>query len=259
MDMQSPQGLRLALELLEGAGIAAPSAWRRLAEEVRYHRRDLNWLDAALVTWRETPPPPLNRGRQRDRWIALLAETFGQWLDVWAQFLRGPYTEFMRRREPAMVANTLAQLDRFSPDTRAALWAHNGHVSLHPGSLGSGLRLRLGTAYQTVGFAFGAGTVNAGTQQPGDPNPDWKLRPVAMAPAPAGSMEHLLDQLDLDCCAASPAEIAALQQPMPFRQMGAVLFNEGRENFAEQCVPADLFDLVVYFRKAHPSCLLVQT
>ncbi len=262
MDMQSPKGLPLALQLLDEAGIAAPAEWRRLAAEVGEHQRNLGWLEAALATWRATASPPLDPTDPQQRWIALLAATFGQWLETWPCWLRHDSSQYHDMRNRSMAENTLAQLDRLGSPTKAVIWAHNFHVWLGPGNVGVHLRTRLGPAYQVVGFAFGRGEVNAGsskvnaeTQLPEGPL-DWTLRPHITDPPPPESMEHLLDQLDLECYAVSPAEVASLRRPLWAREIGAVVVENLDQFSHDQPAPADVYDLLVYFRQVRPSRLL---
>jgi erythromycin esterase-like protein len=159
-----------------------------------------------------------------------------------------------------MAANALAQLDRVGPETKAVIWAHNAHISLQPPMDGSHLRARLGPAYRALGFALGHGHFNAGgvpvDAETGRAGPfDWTLRPHPAQPPPPGSLEHLLDQLDLDRYAVETALVEALDQELPVRGIGAVVA-EGPVQFSDRAVPATMYDLLVYFRTATPSHLL---
>jgi erythromycin esterase len=266
MDMQSPAGLPLALRLLGEVGTAAPAVWRRLAAEADERKRDLPWLEAALATWQETAPPPLDRSDPHQRWIALLARTFGQWLEVWPYWLtKEPPWRYYELRDRCMAENTLAQSDRLRPGGRAAIWAHNFHVWLGPAKVGCHLRADLGPAYRSVGFAFGRGQINAGsskvnaeTKAPEGPF-DWTLRPQTTESPAAGSMEDALDQLDLDAYAIAPADIEAFRQPLRMREIGAAVVENLSQFTQNQVVPADVFDLLVYFREVQPSRLLGTT
>jgi erythromycin esterase len=250
---QSRRGLLLALRLLDDAGIAAPAEWRRLAEESAGRLRDLPWVEAALATWRTTAPAPLDTNSPSGRWIALLAGTFPQWLEVWSG--RVPAEQRWQLGDRHMAENTLAQLDRFGPDTKTVLWAHNHHLWLESWRAGSHLRARFGPDYQVAYVAFGRGAYNASSQSAGGPG-DW--RPHPCPPPPPGSMEHLLDQLDLDCYAIVPTAVPALRAEQPVRHARMVAV-EGADQFYLRCVPAERFDLLVYFREAHPSRMLVQS
>lgn len=252
MDMQSPAGLPMALRLLDEAGIGAPAAWRRLAEEVGAHGDDVVWLEGALATWHAAAPPLLDRSDPHHRWIALLADNARQWWEFHACRARGDWRRGDALRDPWMARNALAHLERLGPGTSAALWAHNTHVWLAPNRVGGHLRAQLGVAYRCVGFAFGRGAFRAGTLEPGK-DPDWTPRRHTAAPPPPGSMEHLLDQLDLPCYAVEPAAVAALRREQPIRHVGTAVV-DGPGQFAQRrCVPADVYDLLVYFREIRPA------
>jgi hypothetical protein len=236
--------LLLALRLLDEAGIAAPAAWRRLLEEAAPGRlRDLPWVEAALAAWRATPP--LDGAHPHLRWVALLAETFPQALEVWSG--RAPPEESWALQDRYLAENALAQLERFGPGAGAALLAHNLHVWLEPWRAGGLLRGRLGTAYRAVCATFGRGWYNA---HAGSRSGEW--RPHPCPPPPPGSMEHLLDQLDLGCYALEPSRVPALRRELAVRNARMVAV-EGADQFQVRCVPAERFDLVVYFSEAHPS------
>lgn len=263
MDMFSPAGLTLALALLDEAGIPAPEMWRQLAAEARPLRAPDPWHETALALWRVAAPPPIDPLDELDehaRWIALLTATFRQWLE-YGVLARDPEGKPWELRDRCMAENALAQLARFGPETKAVIWAHNGHVNLEPPGTGSHLRTRLGAAYRSVCCAFGrgsfnagGGTVNAETKLP-EGNVDWTLRPHAAEPPPDGSLEHVLDRLRLPCYAVEPARVEALQGKLPIRNVGVPVF-AGLGQFSHACVPADVFDLLVYFREATPSRLL---
>jgi erythromycin esterase-like protein len=160
-----------------------------------------------------------------------------------------------------MAENALAQLDRLGPASRGTLWAHNLHVWLEPARIGSHLRANLGPAYRCVCFLFGRGRYNAGAgkinpeTRLAEPGFDWTLRPRVAELPPPGSIEHLLDRLDPDCFAVEPDTVGLLRHEAPFRCGGGVIF-EGEGQFSCRCVPADVFDLLVYFRTVQPSRLL---
>lgn len=263
MDMQSPAGLALALQLLDDADMRAPAVWRRLAAEVGDRQRDLAWLEASLAIWRATAPPPFDRSDPHQHWIALLADTFGQWLETWACWVRSerdPRSRLLRDRY--MAENALAQLERVGPGSAAVTWAHNDHVCYQPLMVGSHLQASLGSAYRSVCFAFGRGSFNAGsmmvnadTGQPG--RVDWTLRPHPAQPLTPDSMEGVLGQLDLDCYAIPAAAVPAFRQGHHVRSVGAALADSQNQFPAfAACVPADVYDLVVYFREVQPSRLL---
>jgi erythromycin esterase len=246
------RGLPLALRLLDagGGGATATPAWRRLAAEAeagRYARlRDRDWVTAALAAWHAVPAR-IDVSDERGRWIALLAATFPQWLEVWSGRL--PADQRWQACDRYLAETALAQLGRLGPARKAVLWAHNHHLWLEPGRAGRHLRAHLGPAYQTVYCAFGRGAYNAARRDAG-PDGDWEPRPCP--PPPPGSLEHLLDRLDLDCYAVAPAAVPAFRRELPVRHARMVV-TEGADQFSLRCVPADWIDFLVYFREAHPT------
>jgi erythromycin esterase len=238
-------GLALAVRLLDEAGIAAPPGWRRLVEEAPDRFRDPSWVESALAVWRAIPPPPLDPADPRHRRIALLAGAFPQSLELWSGRVQPP--EQWALQDRYIAENALAQLERFGPGTTAALLAHNLHVWLEPWRAGGLLRGRLGPGYRAVFATFGRGAYNAFT---GSRRGEWEPHPCP--PAPPGSMEHLLDRLGPACYAVDPASVPALRQELAVRNARMVAV-EGADQFQLRCVPAERFDLVVYFREAHSS------
>jgi hypothetical protein len=182
--------------------------------------------------------------------------TFRQWLEL-RLLARQPDSRPWVLRDRFMAENALAQLARFGSDSKAVIWAHNGHVGMfgrsesdHP-SDGALLRQALGTDYRAVGFAFGSGRFNAAS--PGDGGTaDWTLRVHAAHPAPDIVLEALLDQVELDCFALEPARVALCRHALRLRKISVVSAAEW-EQFKIQAVPADCYDLIVYFRELHPS------
>jgi len=145
--------------------------------------------------------------------------------------------------------------------TKAVIWAHNSHVYHEPPVAGSHLRARLGAAYRSVCCVFGRGSFNAGSGKVNaetispEGQPNWALRPHVAEPPPTESMERVLDQLDIGCYTVTPADVAALHSKLPVRNVGAVVF-EGLGQFSHACVPAGVYDLVVYFHEVRPARLL---
>ncbi len=251
MDMQSPAGLSLALGLLDEASGPVPDAWRRLAEG---QDRPDSWHREALKTWRDTPAPPLDPADERSRWICLLADTFRQWLEVRVLAME-PDSKPWVLRERFMAENALAQLERFGPDTKGMIWAHNSHVSSCDSSdEGYHLREVLGTAYRSVGFAFSTGRISAGSVG-SDGKGDWRLKAHKANPPPEDSVEAVLERAGLDCYAVDPGSVAALGRELRMRNIGAYC-DESWDHFSISCVPSECYDLLIYFREAHPSRVL---
>lgn len=69
-------------------------------------------------------------------------------------------------RDRAMADNAEALLDLGGPDSKAVLWAHNGHVQLAPWgggiqTMGTHLKRKFGDRHVVFGFAFGHGSFQA--------------------------------------------------------------------------------------------------
>ena len=64
-------------------------------------------------------------------------------------------------RDRCMAENVDWILGHRPPGTKAVLWAHNGHVSRRPGSMGGFLSRRHGADMVVVGFAFHSGRYTA--------------------------------------------------------------------------------------------------
>lgn len=260
MDMYNQVALRLAIPLLHDLGAEPPPLWREIQAELQRPFDPATWFPAALDRWDAARPPTLAGDTPTHRWVLLLAASFRQWL-AYSALTNDPTAKPWEWRDQALAENTLAQLDRFGPRTKAVLWAHNGHVYHEPPVAGSHLRARLGPAYRSVCCTFGTGAFNAGA---GTVNPvtklpegsiDWTLRPYAADPPPEDALEWMLGQLDLACFVVEPARVASLLEQRSIRNVGAAVF-AGREQFSHRCVPADVYDLLVYFRKVRPSWLL---
>jgi erythromycin esterase-like protein len=188
-----------------------------------------------------------------DRWIALLATTFRQWLEVRVLALQ-PDSRPWELRDRFMAENARTQLERFGRSTKGVVWAHNGHVSAGGDSDGAHLRKRLGMAYRSVGFAFSTGRISAGSVD-ADGRGDWRLATHTAHPPPEDSMESVLEQADLECYAVEPGNVPQLGRELKMRAIGAYC-DDFWYQFSATGVPAECYDMVVYFREAHPSEVL---
>jgi len=70
-------------------------------------------------------------------------------------------------------------------------------------------------------------------------------------------MEHPVDRLELGCYAVDSASVPALRRELAVRNARMVAV-EGADQFQVRGVPADRFDMLVYFREANPSRVLAQ-
>ncbi len=139
-------------------------------------------------------------------------------------------------RDTLMAENVVRLVEAMPPGTRAALWAHDGHVghggdhlrSLNGGAqMGAALRGRLGTRYRAYAFLTARGTYRAMA--------GGAFRPVPLFPAPAASHEAALDALArvrgtvalfLPLTGAPARE---LETPRPLRSIGYMAMDFGFE------------------------------
>lgn len=97
-------------------------------------------------------------------------------------------------RDLALAKLLLAELDAAGPDTRAVVWAHNGHVTRAPLSylasdelaMGGHLGAALGEQYYALGFLFGEGEFQANDR---DEAGAWGFRRYRVGPPPVGALE----------------------------------------------------------------------
>ncbi|MCX4239947.1 erythromycin esterase family protein [Paraliomyxa miuraensis] len=172
---------------------------------------------------------------QRAAWVA--ATSADAWADAHEDLVQVQQVVAMRNahgmavfsaRDRAMADNVLHITERFGPDTKAVLWAHNGHVARHWSQtdvMGKYLSDALGNDYVSVGFAFDRGGFQALTVA-GDSMAG--LREHRVGSAKGSDIEAALRQ-------AGPALFALplrdlpqqgpaaqwLRSPLPMRQIGA--------------------------------------
>jgi erythromycin esterase-like protein len=60
-------------------------------------------------------------------------------------------------RDPVMAKNISQLLTQAGPESKIVLWAHNGHISNAPGSMGNYLKKELGNQIYLLGFEFSEG------------------------------------------------------------------------------------------------------
>jgi erythromycin esterase len=106
----------------------------------------------------------------RAEWSARLGAEDAAWLEQyitlgqqWERMARTTdATQLFIRRDRAMADNVL-WIARRDPQARLFAWAHNGHVSRRPNTMGRHLANALGDEYRNVAFTFGNGRFNAVT------------------------------------------------------------------------------------------------
>lgn len=153
-------------------------------------------------------------------------------------------------RDTLMAENVVRLVEALPSGTRAALWAHDGHVghggdplrSLNAGAqMGADLRRRLGARYRAYAFLTARGTYRAMA--------GGVFRSVALFPAPAASHEAALDAL-----ARARGTVALflpltgvpageLEAPRPLRSIGYMAMDFGFEPWVS--LPLD-FDGVFF-------------
>ncbi|MDO4264451.1 MAG: erythromycin esterase family protein, partial [Deinococcus sp.] len=96
-----------------------------------------------------------------------LARTVRQGVAMYAGMESDDFNASNTLRDRAMADNTQALMRELFPGQKAALWAHNFHVSKVPAqgqayaNLGSHLAREMGSEYRVIGFSFGGGELRA--------------------------------------------------------------------------------------------------
>lgn len=155
-------------------------------------------------------------------------------------------------RDRCMAANVLALLEAEGPDTRALLWAHNGHVEKTAKtptipSMGHVLHAALGAQLLVFGFAFNQGGFAARSLT------DNKLKQWTVGPAPDDFIEASLAAtgfpllaLDLARVPRNSAVAAWMADGPHQRSIGAV-FDPRRElYFADAGDPREMWDVLLF-------------
>ena len=100
-------------------------------------------------------------------------------------------------RDEAMASNLLWALERGGPETRAVLWAHNGHVQRGPGEwsdwpMGRHLAATLGDALYVFGFAFHQGAFQAWNMDENPPPGRQGMVEFSVPPSPEDTLDAVL-------------------------------------------------------------------
>lgn len=96
-----------------------------------------------------------------------LSRTVTQGLEMLNLMAKSDFNGLNQLRDRAMAENTLWLMNQMFSGQKAALWAHNFHVSKVPAegqaydNLGQHLAAALGQGYKVIGFSFGGGTLRA--------------------------------------------------------------------------------------------------
>jgi erythromycin esterase len=142
------------------------------------------------------------------------------------------------------------------------LWAHNAHVSRHPGWMGTYLKERFGADYLNVALTFSSGLFNAYLEV--SPGVLGGLTVHQVAGAWPGSLEALLD------ATGNPRAIfdarrtltggpigTSLRHRLTMRSMGAVFSRTTNlGTYQSGLTLPDDYDIVIWFKEAGPTGLI---
>jgi erythromycin esterase len=159
-------------------------------------------------------------------------------------------------RDRSMAENVRSILDHEGPDSKAVLWAHNGHVATSTEGIdwmGSHLRRMFGADMVVFGFAFNQG----GFQAVEGPFPSENgLRPFNVEPAPEGSLDAMLASAGLQSAAidlrALPKDGPVAKwfsEPRATRNIGAGYREQSATGFLTKEVTAKLYDALLFVEK----------
>ena len=162
-----------------------------------------------------------------------------------------------------MAENVRWAIEEAYPGAKAALWAHDAHVSVDEGMMGAHLRERYRRSYYVLGFTSFEGTFLA--------RPRWGGKfPVAIDPGPAraGTVDEVFHRVGrpmfaLDLRALPPSSPLGrwLATPRARQSFGAVYFDEPAwvaENRYQELAWAQAFDGFVHVDRTTPSRLVRQ-
>jgi erythromycin esterase len=177
---------------------------------------------------------------------ARLAETIVQWT-------RRSAKRELQYRDQAMAENAQWILNRSAG--RVMLSAHNGHITVRSGTMGTNLRKALGANYLAVGFAFDSGSLNA------HPTATEPVQPLKSGAPVAESYEEFFHRFPVPFYFDTRHVNGFLERqfmigPKKFREIGA-LFAEGSPSL--YFYGASLFndwDVMFWIPKSTPTRLL---
>lgn len=163
-------------------------------------------------------------------------------------------------RDLFMAENIEYLLRTGGPDTRIAVWAHNGHISnasWGPGfkAMGSHLKDLLGDGYYSLGFAFNRGGFQARLLDPEDDR-NGALIEHRVKDAPEKSVGWFLARpgmdkflLDFRSAPDDPGVRDWLSGAHPMRFIGAAFSSKYAENSLAPTVLRDHFDGIVFINE----------
>jgi erythromycin esterase-like protein len=157
-------------------------------------------------------------------------------------------------RDASMAANVKWILDQ-NPNAKIVLWAHNGHVSTLPASMGTELRKIYGSQMATFAFSFSEGGFQAVA-------PGKGLKNFTVPPAPADSLDAGLASagiplfaLDLRAAPKNGAVSGWLAAPHQTRSIGSMYPEDSPFAMLTPQTPREVCDVILFVRQvtaAHP-------
>jgi erythromycin esterase len=163
--------------------------------------------------------------------------------------------KFPSTRDHHYAENIVSLLKAPGPPEKVVVWAHNRHIANAFGSMGRGIRRKLGDDYRIVALTFHGGSFRARPRQPGGgagaPVPVAADSPGAdsyeEAFHRAGLPRFLLDVRPLRSGAPGPAWLAG---PHPLRMIGGAfdpMYASTQVRLPEE------YDLIIFFDQGTPS------
>ena len=164
------------------------------------------------------------------------------------------------RRDEAMAENLLWASARH-PTARLLAWAHNGHVSRRPGTMGHVLGQRLGGDYRTFGLTFGTGEFNAVELTASGARGSLRSQRIVDIDstsiervfAATGQPRLIFDTRRLSGGGAAAAPLTG--QPVRMRSIGSMYGAAFAANFFEATLLPEDYDGLIWFAFTSPSAL----
>ena len=167
-------------------------------------------------------------------------------------------------RDESMAENTIWLSERFGPDGRIVLWAHNYHVSAEQGAQGSYQREAFGDDLVILGFTHEGGRFTAAgfTEEPSGVarwtgRDTFELDPPVEGSFEAYFAEAAAPRFVLDLRRPSSDERSAwLIEPRPSRFIGCCYDPDHPEVFWRDTSLPDWFDAIIHFETTRPTVVL---
>lgn len=205
---------------------------------------DLHMLVGYLATHRTR----LVRETSLEEWRAVhgYSKNILRYVDAYIMSDRSNYWAAFAKRDQYMAETVEELMELLGPEARAAVWAHNGHVTTsrdNAARLGAHLRDVYGDAYYTIGFLFNEGSFQARRTGPEGIGP---LQEFTVGPAPEGFLEWYFAEAGLGPCFVDLRHNDApwLHETYRVREIGSG-YHEGMANDGWLEVPRE-YDALIY-------------